>query len=69
MRVSQIQTVPLACDCSRVAAERDRLRDALEACRQYLRHHHNANGGWWNDPVVYDLIKKHIDPALGTHTE
>lgn len=44
-----------------------RLRAALEECRQYVRHHHNASA-WWNDRHAYDLIKQHIDPALGTDT-
>lgn len=50
-------------------AEVARLRDALEACRKHLRHNHRANGGWWNDPAVYRLIREQIDPALGTHTD
>lgn len=45
-----------------------RLREALEHCRQYVRDVHFANGGWWNYHRAYELIRNHIDPALGTHT-
>lgn len=49
------------------AAEIKKLRNALEACRQHVRHNHNS-GSWWNDPRVYKLMREHIDPALGIET-
>jgi hypothetical protein len=49
------------------AQEIERLRDALEACRQHVRHHNNS-GSWWNDPIVWKLMREKIDPALGIET-
>ena len=46
-------------------AEIEKLKAALEECWGYIRHHHNAVGGWWNDSTTWDLAKNHIEPALG----
>ena len=54
-------------ECIRLREENTKLRKALEACRQHVRHNHNS-GSWWNDPRVWDLMRKHIDPALGVET-
>ena len=50
----------------RDVAEIERLRTALEACRQYLRDEH---GAWWNNYAANRLMKEHIEPALYSNPE
>lgn len=49
---------------SGLEAENDRLRATLQACDAFVKFHHNANGGWWNDPAVRKLVTEHIEPVL-----
>jgi hypothetical protein len=43
-------------------ADEKKMREALIACRQYVKHCH---GSWWNDRRSCDLMTKVINPALG----
>lgn len=43
----------------------DELLKALEACREYVRFHHQANA-WHNDRDAYEIMTKIIEPAIKT---
>lgn len=42
----------------------DALILALQACEKHVKQNYNASGGHWNDPLVWRLVRDHIEPTI-----
>jgi chromosome segregation ATPase len=45
------------------------MGEALRAAEKHVKRNYNASGGWWNDPLVHELVTKHIEPALASQPD